>query len=69
LIERNGFSPSLTKRGEGKSLGEKPDHWFWTSKSITGEDLVLPEQRGRIKQMIVRMAGFYELFPLIMHMY
>lgn len=28
-----------------------PDHWFWALKSITGEDPVLPEQRGKIKRM------------------
>lgn len=28
-----------------------PGHWFWALKSITGEDPVLPEQRGRIKEM------------------
>lgn len=29
----------------------KPGHWFWALKSITGEDPVLPEQRGRMKEM------------------
>lgn len=29
----------------------KPGHWFWALKSITGEDPVLPEQRGRVKEM------------------
>lgn len=29
----------------------KPGHWFWALKSITGEDPVLPEHRGRLKQM------------------
>lgn len=32
-------------------MKEKPGHWFWALKSITGEDPVLPEQRGRIKEM------------------
>ncbi|HDY67966.1 MAG TPA: hypothetical protein ENH85_09265 [Candidatus Scalindua sp.] len=32
-------------------LKERPGHWFWALKSITGEDPVLPEQRGRIKEM------------------
>ncbi len=32
-------------------LKEKPGHWFWALKSITGEDPVLPDQRGRIKEM------------------
>lgn len=32
-------------------LKEKPGHWFWALKAITGEDPVLPSQRGRIKEM------------------
>ncbi len=32
-------------------MKRKPGHWFWALKSITGEDPVLPEQRGRIKKM------------------
>jgi len=32
-------------------MGKKPDHWFWALRSITGEDPVLPEHRGRLKQM------------------
>lgn len=36
-----------------EELKEKPGHWFWALKAITGEDPVLPEQRGRIKQMTV----------------
>ena len=32
-------------------LKKKAGHWFWALKSITGEDPVLPEHRGRIKQM------------------
>lgn len=32
-------------------MKKKPGHWFWALKSITGEDPVLPEQRGRIKEM------------------
>jgi len=32
-------------------LRKTPGHWFWALKSITGEDPVLPKQRGRIKQM------------------
>jgi hypothetical protein len=32
-------------------MKERPGHWFWALKSITGEDPVLPEQRGRIKEM------------------
>lgn len=33
------------------AMGKKPDHWFWALRSITGEDPVLPEHRGRLKQM------------------
>lgn len=32
-------------------MKRKPGHWFWALRAITGEDPVLPEQRGRIKQM------------------
>ena len=32
-------------------MKETPGHWFWALKSITGEDPVLPKQRGRIKEM------------------
>lgn len=32
-------------------LKRNPGHWFWALKSITGEDPVLPAQRGRIRQM------------------
>jgi hypothetical protein len=32
-------------------LIKKPDHWFWVLKSITGEDPVQQEQRGRLKEM------------------
>ncbi len=32
-------------------LQKKPAHWFWALKSISGEDPVRPEQRGRVKKM------------------
>lgn len=32
-------------------MKKKPGHWFWALKAITGEDPVLPEQKGRIKVM------------------
>ena len=32
-------------------LQKKTGHWFWALKSITGEDPVLPEQRGRVQEM------------------
>ena len=32
-------------------MKETPGHWFWALKCITGEDPVLPEQRGKIKEM------------------
>lgn len=32
-------------------MKKKPGHWFWALKSITGEDPVLPKQRGRVKEM------------------
>ncbi|MFM9264640.1 hypothetical protein [Tychonema sp. BBK16] len=34
-----------------RDLEQKPDHWFWALRAITGENPVKPEQRGRIKQM------------------
>lgn len=33
------------------AMGKNPDHWFWALRSITGKDPVLPEHRGRLKQM------------------
>ena len=32
-------------------MKKKSGHWFWALKAITGEDPVLPNQRGRIKLM------------------
>ena|SRR5579862_5310449 len=32
-------------------LQQKPGHWFWALRAITGEDPVLPEQRGKIREM------------------
>jgi len=32
-------------------LKKNPGHWFWALKSITGEDPVLTEHRGRVRQM------------------
>lgn len=32
-------------------MKKKPGHWFWALKSITGNDPVPPEQRGRVKKM------------------
>ncbi len=34
-----------------EDLKKSPDHWFSALRSITGSDPVLPEQRGRMKQM------------------
>ena len=34
-----------------QTMKTEPGHWFWALKSITGEDPVLPEHRGRIKEM------------------
>jgi len=33
------------------AMREKPDHWFWALKAINSEDPILPEQRGKIKEM------------------
>ena len=32
-------------------MKKRPGHWFWALKSITGEDPILLEQRGRMKEM------------------
>jgi hypothetical protein len=32
-------------------MNAKTGHWFWALKSITGEDPVTAEKRGRIKEM------------------
>ena len=34
-----------------RDLEQKPDHWFWALRAITGDNPVKPEQRGRMKQM------------------
>lgn len=34
-----------------RELENKPNHWFAALRAITGENPVLPEQRGKIKQM------------------
>ncbi len=35
-----------------RELEQKPDHWFWALKSVSREDPVPPESRGRIQEMI-----------------
>ena len=34
-----------------RELEDRPDHWFWALKAITGDDPVPSEQRGRLKGM------------------
>jgi len=34
-----------------RDLEQKPDHWFWALRAITGDNPVKPEQRGRMRQM------------------
>ena len=34
-----------------RELKNKPGHWFWALKSITGEDPVPHEHRGKVRQM------------------
>lgn len=34
-----------------REMEKEPGHWFWALKSITGEDPVPPEHRGRINAM------------------
>ncbi len=33
------------------ALEERPQHWFWALRAITGEDPIKPEQRGRVGEM------------------
>lgn len=39
-------------------IKKQPGHWFWALKAITGEDPVLPGQRGRIKEMTEAWLGW-----------
>lgn len=34
-----------------RELKHSPDHWFWALRSISGEDPVPPENRGKIQEM------------------
>jgi hypothetical protein len=34
-----------------QDIQQKPDHWFWALRAITGENPVKPEQVGRMKLM------------------
>ncbi|MCX5831109.1 MAG: hypothetical protein NT140_04355 [Deltaproteobacteria bacterium] len=34
-----------------REMKKEPGHWFWALKSITGDDPVPPENRGKIKAM------------------
>lgn len=34
-----------------REMGNRPNHWFWALKAITGEDPVPPDKRGRIIDM------------------
>ena len=34
-----------------RSEGDKPDHWFWALKAITGADPVSANDRGNLKRM------------------
>ena len=34
-----------------KELSEKPGHWFWALKSITGENPVSPADVGNVRRM------------------
>ncbi len=34
-----------------RELKRNPDHWFWALKSITAEDPVPPEDRGKVDRM------------------
>jgi len=34
-----------------KELRERPDHWFWALRAITGENPVKPDHRGKVDRM------------------
>jgi hypothetical protein len=34
-----------------QDLKKQPDHWFWALRSITGENPIQPDDRGRVPQM------------------
>jgi len=34
-----------------RELQERPHHWFWALKLITGDDPLRPEDRGDLEQM------------------
>lgn len=34
-----------------RELENKPDHWFWALKAITGVDPVKPSERGKVRKM------------------
>jgi hypothetical protein len=34
-----------------QDLKQQPDHWFWALRSITGENPIQPEDRGRLPEM------------------
>ena len=34
-----------------RELQERPDHWFWALRAITGEDPVATEDRGKLDAM------------------
>jgi hypothetical protein len=37
-----------------RDLGETRDHWFWALRSITAENPVPPEERGKVERMVER---------------
>jgi len=34
-----------------RELQQKPGHWFWALRAITGADPILPEERGKLRAM------------------
>lgn len=34
-----------------RELEQRPDHWFWALREITGENPVAPESRGNVAEM------------------
>lgn len=47
-----------------EELKAEPDYWFWALKAITGQDPVLPAERGQMAQMTERWLDWGRLHGL-----
>jgi hypothetical protein len=48
-----GLGPAAVPLILGR-MRERPGHWFWALRAITGEDPVQPEERGDLAKMARR---------------